>query len=249
MNFINLTPHTVNLYVNGEEISFISEGIARVESIPGSWAGTEAIDGGTGLIFESPTLGELYVERNGVREAFPEEFVTGNCYIVSLICLQHPSLIGRRDVVAPGTGPNDGAIRFPRTVDTEYEEIHAPVDGTLPEVGWVILKGEVINVVEIGPLTDNPEEVAYIITYTTPHPNAGQIKAVTRFILPLRRLNILEPLYVTIHNDTGMGVGLYGPFADSDSASKFCDYESYPGEYTVVCPRSPDIFSRVVEEE
>lgn len=35
----------------------------------------------------------------------------GVVFVVSGLVLGHPSLAGRRDVVAPGTGPADGAVR------------------------------------------------------------------------------------------------------------------------------------------
>lgn len=101
--FANLTPHPV-VYRNGEgkDFTFPSEGSARVDVTPGT-SFNHSIEGLGEFTVNTPAqMGEVI----GLPEPDGETI-----YIVSLIVLTHPSVVGRNDVVAPATGPKDGAIR------------------------------------------------------------------------------------------------------------------------------------------
>lgn len=95
---INLTPHAITLRHAPYDYDTVigpSGSVARVSSVPGSMR-TESII----PIYGSPTWGEVI----GLPE--PAE---GVIYIVSaLVAARVPE---REDVVSPGTGPNDGAVR------------------------------------------------------------------------------------------------------------------------------------------
>jgi hypothetical protein len=97
MQAINLTPHVINFYgLDGILIESIpSSGVARVTSTPGTLE-----DRGLPVPVAGPTVfGEvegLPAPRDGV------------VYIVSTLVAQQAK---RADVLSPGTGPNDGAIR------------------------------------------------------------------------------------------------------------------------------------------
>jgi hypothetical protein len=98
MRYVNLTPHTI-VYQKGDgtTVSFPSEGVARVAEKVGYLLSTE--DGI--YVYSAPTM--------GLTEGLPLP-VEGVTYIVSGIVRN--ALAGQReDVVSPGTGPNDGAIR------------------------------------------------------------------------------------------------------------------------------------------
>jgi hypothetical protein len=97
MKLINLTPHTINIITpQGENLSLPSAGVARVASQPGT-----ALDFGAGIpVFSAPTWGAV----EGLPE--PEH---DTLYVVS--ALVAGQVKGRPDVVSPGTGPNDGAVR------------------------------------------------------------------------------------------------------------------------------------------
>lgn len=100
---VNLTPHAV-VYRNGEgkDFTFPSGGSARVDVIPGK-SFTHSIEGVGDVVVNTPApAGEVI----GLPEPDGETI-----YIVSSIVLTHRSVAGRDDVVAPATGPNDGAIR------------------------------------------------------------------------------------------------------------------------------------------
>lgn len=116
---VNLTPHTIRIrrhivpgYVPGDtlpdgtvipdDIALASSGCARV-------AAASVITGEVRIGDEAIPLATItYGEVSGLPN-----MVDGNTtYIVSLIVLQ--ALHGSRpDVVAPGTGPEDGAVRYP----------------------------------------------------------------------------------------------------------------------------------------
>lgn len=102
-NFVNLTPHPV-VYRDGsgKDFTFPSAGSARVDVIPGT-SFTHPIEGLGEFTINTPAqMGEVI----GLPEPDGETI-----YIVSLIVITHPSVVGRNDVVAPATGPKDNAIR------------------------------------------------------------------------------------------------------------------------------------------
>jgi len=95
--FVNLTPHEVVLYrEDGKSLVLASKGIARVDSTPGVCR--EVVDGIP--IYEAPVMGEVY--------GLPAP-IAGTVYIVSGVVAG--ACKGRADVVYPGTGPKDGAVR------------------------------------------------------------------------------------------------------------------------------------------
>ncbi len=107
-HFVNLTPHIVRFqFPDGTRVEFPSEGLARVANIKGEPTSIEF--GGKAMPVNSPTM---YGEVEGLPE--PQD---GVIYIVSLIVVTQPSVAGRTDVVAPATGPTDGAIRVDGWID------------------------------------------------------------------------------------------------------------------------------------
>jgi len=91
--FLNLTPHTVAIVVDGETISLPSSGIARVRTLETPAGDIEGI----------PTIKRTFGKVQGIPD--PEEGVT---IIVSSMVLSAMEE-NRSDVVAPDTGPT--AIR------------------------------------------------------------------------------------------------------------------------------------------
>lgn len=101
---VNLTPHAVRLYD--------ADGVTLLREIPGPPKGEEArvseVPGrqdGTFLgvaVFTPPTVGEV------INLPPPEE---GTLYLVSAIVAAAPTVKNRPDVLRPGTGPNDAAVR------------------------------------------------------------------------------------------------------------------------------------------
>lgn len=116
--FLNMTPHNVEFQLpDGQRLKFVATGReARVDS--SAQASSTLVVGDQVFPTKSaPVLTDVYVglkDENGEpqREAFPAQQAEV-IYIVSIMVLQHSSMAGRTDVVAPGTGPKDGAIRFP----------------------------------------------------------------------------------------------------------------------------------------
>lgn len=105
MNFVNLTPHEIVLAFgadNAECMAIPASGIiARVASVPGV---AETVGGVPVPVMGRQTWGKV--------ENLPAP-VEGTLYIVSAQVLGRPECLNRTDVVGPGTGPNDGAIRVP----------------------------------------------------------------------------------------------------------------------------------------
>lgn len=100
---INLTPHPITLRAaTGEDTVIPPSGtVARVSSTPGA---LETVAG-----IPVPVAG---VQTFGGVEGLPAP-AEGTLYIVSALVLS--ALRGSRpDVVGPGTGPNDGAVRNER---------------------------------------------------------------------------------------------------------------------------------------
>ncbi len=98
MRIVNLTPHAIVLQSPSGERTIIepTKPAARVATVPGI---LRALAGLPCRVF-GPTI---YGEVDGLPD--PED---GAIYLVSLIVLGRTS---RYDVFAPGTGPNDGAVR------------------------------------------------------------------------------------------------------------------------------------------
>lgn len=105
MNYVNLTPHEIVLAFgadNAERLAIPPSGtVARVSSTPGV---AEQVNG-----VPVPVMGR---QTWGAVENLPAP-VEGTLYIVSAVVLGRPECLNRTDVVGPGTGPNDGAIRIP----------------------------------------------------------------------------------------------------------------------------------------
>lgn len=99
MEFVNLTPHPVTLFLaNGEQQSIPASGqVARVSVKSGQ---PREIEGIPVPVLPAPEYGEV----EGLPEPQP-----GRAYIVSGLVLAR--CIGRLDVFAPATGPQDGAVR------------------------------------------------------------------------------------------------------------------------------------------
>ncbi len=98
VRFVNLTPHPLTLRPEGgDDIVVAPSGtIARVSTTPG-----EKIKTLNGVpLYAATSFGEI--------ESLPAP-QAGTIYIVSGLVAGQVS--GRDDVVAPGTGPQDGAVR------------------------------------------------------------------------------------------------------------------------------------------
>ena len=118
MKLINLTPHTIVLdNERGERFVYPSQGVARVSSTPG----LAMLSGGDEPIpvdiYKAPTWGAV----EGLPAPEP-----GIWYLVSALVAQRLEGQGRRDVVSPGTGPNDGAIRENGQIIAVTRLIQAP---------------------------------------------------------------------------------------------------------------------------
>lgn len=97
MKIINLTPHTIVIQSpNGTRLVYESVGVARVSSTPGAL--------GTPDGFPCPVAAPTVF---GAVEGIPDP-QPGVVYIASMICAEKAR---RPDVLSPGTGPQDGAIR------------------------------------------------------------------------------------------------------------------------------------------
>jgi hypothetical protein len=93
---VNLTPHPVVLRRNGIDVTIPPNGtVCRVASTPGVLVD----DTGPVPIYGSPEWGDV--------EGLPPPHAS-TVYIVSGLVAGR---VDRRDVVSPGTGPADGAIR------------------------------------------------------------------------------------------------------------------------------------------
>lgn len=96
---INLTPHPITLRdAEGVDHTFSSAGVARVTSTPGA---RESVAGVPVPVFGRDSFGEVI--------DLPDQ-ADGVFYVVS--GMVGAALSGSRsDVLVPGTGPKDGAIR------------------------------------------------------------------------------------------------------------------------------------------
>lgn len=99
---VNLTPHPVTLRAaDGADHTFPSAGVARVASTPGTLA---TVDGLPVPVATPTTFGDV--------SGLPTP-VAGTFFVVSALvgAALRASGSTRQDVLCPGTGPNDGAIR------------------------------------------------------------------------------------------------------------------------------------------
>ncbi len=115
VNFVNLCPHALRLRTNvankvaeADPTDIVVEprrnadgkpDSARVSTTPG---GKQADVGGVAAY--GPTT---YGEVEGLPA--PEQ---DTVYLVSALVAGRPAVVGRTDVFVPGTGPNDGAVRY-----------------------------------------------------------------------------------------------------------------------------------------
>lgn len=97
MNIINLTAHTINVFLEEKEIAFPSQGLARVK--------TEEKE--VGKINGIPVVKTVYTDVEGLQESQEDTI-----YLVSTLVLQalKANGINRTDCLAPNTGVS-GAIR------------------------------------------------------------------------------------------------------------------------------------------
>ena len=97
MNIINLTAHTINVFLEEKEIAFPSQGLARVK--------TEEKE--VGKINSIPVVKTVYTDVEGLPESQEDTI-----YLVSTLVLQalKANGINRTDCLAPNTGVS-GAIR------------------------------------------------------------------------------------------------------------------------------------------
>lgn len=103
---VNLTPHAVTLRHAGGDVTIQPAGtVARVTSTPGA-VFASAFHTAEGGAFQFPVAAPTTF---GAVEGLPDP-TPGTMFIVS--ALVGSALKGARsDVVMPGTGPNDGAVR------------------------------------------------------------------------------------------------------------------------------------------
>lgn len=104
MKIVNLTPHTIYLDTGDRRIEFLSQGLARVASTTHQLGSLEVeVNGETVKV---PVSGTRFGEVTGLPDP-----VEGTVYLTSALVAEAATKAGRTDVLAPGTGPNDGAIR------------------------------------------------------------------------------------------------------------------------------------------
>ena len=109
MKLRNLTPHVVVIQgADGSRLTLPSEGQARITSRPGARRVVLVPEVGDGKCHQV-TVAEP--QTWGAVEGLPDP-QDGILYVVSLLVLGRPEVQARGDCVAPGTGPNDGAIRI-----------------------------------------------------------------------------------------------------------------------------------------
>lgn len=110
MTIVNLTPYAIILRpIQGDDIVILSSGVARVAEVPGVCMGSLGIIDDLGddraiPVYGPPTYGTVFK----LPPPQPE-----TVYIVSAIVASALAGSGRTDVVMPGTGPQDGAVRYP----------------------------------------------------------------------------------------------------------------------------------------
>ena len=102
MNVVNLTPHSLTLRApDGTDTVIPASGmVARVGNTPGVATGQ--------LVCGVPVKG---ADQTGEVEGLPEP-QKGTVFLVSGFVGAALAGTGRQDVLVPGTGPRDGAVRF-----------------------------------------------------------------------------------------------------------------------------------------
>ena len=95
--FVNLTPHTVRVVNDNDEVIFVSEESGQRASVRTSPNVVRHIDG-------VPMSVTSYGPINGLPGPEP-----GTLYIVSTMIFAHPDVADRNDLVVPDSGPD--AIR------------------------------------------------------------------------------------------------------------------------------------------
>ena len=101
---VNLPPHAITLASEtGERTTYPSAGVARVSSTPGDLSERDFVNLDF-PVYRSTTYGEV--------TGLPDSEI-GVYYVVSALvgAALRANGIARPDVLLPGTGPNDGAIR------------------------------------------------------------------------------------------------------------------------------------------
>jgi hypothetical protein len=101
-NLVNLTPHSITLYN--------SQGIKEIEP-SGQLARVRYQSAAVGELEGAVVFRAEYEEVSGLPDPEPDTvFIVSSMILSALKARNEP----RRDLVAPATGPNDGAIRDPR---------------------------------------------------------------------------------------------------------------------------------------
>jgi hypothetical protein len=103
MNFVNLTPHAIVVRrQDGSDLTIAPSGqVARVAETPGQPISLGP-DGAGVSIWTSPVAGEV--------QGLPDP-TADTVYIVSAVVAAALAGRGRSDVLRPGTGPQDCAVR------------------------------------------------------------------------------------------------------------------------------------------
>ena len=103
MALVNLTPHALNIYTDAGQIELPPSGqLARVRSHSAPCPPADGI----------PMVRPTFTEVEGLPDPQPGTYYVVSGLIQSALRAQG---VDRPDVLAPGTGPNDGAVRCPHT--------------------------------------------------------------------------------------------------------------------------------------
>lgn len=115
MNIINLTPHIITLQLaDGSRQDILASGtVARVATVPGQ------------LLSSNCPVPVYSATRFGEVEGLPEP-LANTVYLVSAMVAARMEGRGRTDVLSPGTGPQDGAIRENGQIVAVTRLIQAP---------------------------------------------------------------------------------------------------------------------------
>lgn len=103
MPVINLTPHAISTAdVGGNIVNTYPASGTVARCAPPKAVPADLVIDGISVVDAAATPGPVV--------DLPDP-VDGVVYIVSGVVAGHPSVVGRTDVVAPGTGPDDNAVR------------------------------------------------------------------------------------------------------------------------------------------